>query len=255
MRRLIGFAAMAALAACSSGEEPAQISDSEGREWLQMEAAPADAEEVEEEPAELTEPQKYLASFTSPRQLGPYAPRDECSALTGATEFREKIAAAVLARDADAFAALAARDIRLDFGGGSGVAELRNRLAAPEQELWRALRNLMPLGCAANSQSTLTIPWYFAQDVAVDDPYLAMIVRGVGVPLRNTPAADGRILARLSWDVVEVQESPGAFTQVRTTDGTTGYIESSRLRSLIDYRLIADRRDGEWKIVALLAGD
>ncbi|MFN6936274.1 MAG: hypothetical protein ACK4NZ_14120, partial [Tsuneonella sp.] len=60
---------------------------------------------------------------------GPYAPRDECTDVKGSGEFRTALAKAVQARDADALIGLAAKDVKLDFGGGSGTAELRKRLS------------------------------------------------------------------------------------------------------------------------------
>ena len=45
------------------------------------------------------------------------------------------------------------------------------------------------------------------------------------------------------------------FQKVETTGGETGYIATDKLRSLIDYRLLAASRNGTWRIVSLVAGD
>ena len=198
---------------------------------------------------------RFLTALTNPHQSGRWAPRDDCAGEPGALEFREALAEAVLARDADALAALALPDIQLDFGGGAGIKELRRRLAEKDQSLWKALRNLIPLGCALNGQGGLTMPWYFAQDIPAGDPYLQMIVRGVGVPLRAEPKPDGKILSRLSWDSVELVSDPGVYAEVTTPQGAHGYVEAARLRAMIDYRLIADRSGQGYRIAALVAGD
>lgn len=237
MKHVLAGLALIALAGCSN--EPDQAD------------APTDAAAG----TQLSESSKLLTSLTHPRQPGPWAPRDDCETLEGAGEFRESLAKAVLERDADALAALVSPNVRLDFGGGGGVAELRKRLADPDGKLWEALTNLVPLGCANLPAAALTIPWYFPQNIPVDDPYMAMIVRGTDVPLLEKADANAKVVTRLSWDVVELQANPADYAQVKTADGTTGFIETDKLRSLIDYRLIADRGDDGWKIGALVAGD
>ena len=71
----------------------------------------------------------------------------------GADQFRTRLAAAVKARDIDGAVALAADDVKLDFGGGEGSAELRTRLADELLGLWDELDALMALGCSANEQA------------------------------------------------------------------------------------------------------
>src|SRR5690606_6435813 len=99
-----------------------------------------------------------------------FAPRDECAEVQGASVFQRQLAAAIEARDAEVLATLAAEDVKLDFGGGTGRAELQRRLADESTGLWRELDELMRLGCAANDQGGITIPWYFDQDLGVSDP-------------------------------------------------------------------------------------
>jgi hypothetical protein len=188
---------------------------------------------------------------------GPYAPRDTCGDLKGAAEFRSALAAAVAERNADALVALAAEDIKLDFGGGTGRAELKKRLTAQDRELWRELGELLTLGCAANKQGGLTLPWYFDQSISDVDPFVGMIVTGESVPVMSSPEEGGETLATLSWDVVEIAalEPDSPFQKVKTTAGQEGYVATDKLRSLIGYRLLATSRNGTWRIVSLVAGD
>ena len=189
---------------------------------------------------------------------GKYAPQDDCKDVAGAEAFRTQLAAAIKARDADRLAALAAPDVKLDFGGGSGTAELRTRLSRDEV-LWGELADLMTLGCGVNEQGGITIPWYAAQDLGdAVDPGMAMLVTGEGVPLRADPQGDGPDVEAVSWDIVTLVgglEPNAKFQNVKTSDGTVGYIASDKLRSLLDYRLIASSRDGKWSFTSLVAGD
>jgi len=188
---------------------------------------------------------------------GEFAPRDECRAVEGASAFRAQLAAAIRARDTDKLVALAAPDVKLDFGGGAGTAELRSRLAEQDRGLWDELDKLMELGCAANDEGGITLPWFFGQDIGTRDPMMTMIVTGEDVPTfasATAPEPNGT----LSWDAVELvgglmPDRPRQ--QVKTVDGKSAFVATDRLRSVIDYRLVASSRDGKWSFTSLIAGD
>lgn len=194
------------------------------------------------------------ATSTAPH--GPYAPQDTCASVEGADAFRRQLAAAVRARDVDALVGLAASDIKLDFGGGAGAAELRKRLNDPSWGLWEELDELMRLGCSANDQGGITIPWFFDQDLAAD-PLSVMLVTGTNIAVLAEPDPDSRQIATVSWDVVKIDnlkpEEP--YQQVELGDETVGFIATDKLRSLLDYRLIASSRNRKWSITSFIAGD
>jgi hypothetical protein len=238
------------LAACSQADAP---SDEMEQAAVDMVAA------VEGEPAQLAR--------------GPFAPRNECAELPGAAQFLHDLNAAVADRDGEALVGLGAEDIKLDFGGGGGTAELRRRLTEPGASLWTELMELIELGCAANSQGGLTLPWYFEQQIPVADPFGAFVVTGTDVPLRSGPGADAPVLARLDWAAVElapggaeaegmrhvrVVPEPGQGEDSAGGPGPqppTGYVAEEDLRSIVDYRLTAASRNGKWRIISFLAGD
>ena len=241
MKRTARFFAAAvvaalALAACSQENAPSD--------------AIKDAADTVVDKVEGSEPVKLAP--------GKYAPRDECADVPGAQAFRAELAAAVTARDADRLVALAAPDVTLDFGGGAGAATLRQRLAAAQPDLWAELEELTALGCAKNEQGGITLPWYFAHTPGDIDPASAMIVTGEAVPLLERAADGAAERARISWDLVDLENGlqPGApYQAVVTSDGTAGFIETARLRSVLDYRLVASSRDGKWSFTSFVAGD
>ncbi|MGB3795069.1 MAG: hypothetical protein WA957_02055, partial [Alteraurantiacibacter sp.] len=151
---------------------------------------------------------------------------------------------------------------KLDFGAGGGRDELRTLLAADDGAHWQMLGEVFDLGCAASDETSLTLPWYFAQTIPVD-PYMGAIVTGEGVPLRSEPASNADAPVTLSWQAVEqlpsdTDDEEFAFVRWTNPDGgqvTEGYIARDRLRSMIDYRLIANRRNDRWRITALVSGD
>ena len=231
MKRALAIALLLGCSACNQEDAPAQ--------------------EIAQAAEELVEP------TPTPLAKGPFAPQDTCAEVEGADQFRSRLAAAIKARDTDAFVALSAEDIELDFGGGAGTAELRQRLDDPSEGLWKELDELMAFGCSANAQGGITIPWYFDQDMGDVDPFEGMLVTGEDVPVFENPDAKGKRLATVSWDVVEIASlDPEAdFQRVELKDKKVGFIASDKLRSLIDFRLIASSRNGKWSVTAFIAGD
>lgn len=213
----------------------------------------APAEKVAEAAGKIVAP----AAEATPLASGKWAPRDECAELEGADRFRMRLTAAVGARDADALVAIAADDVKLDFGGGAGSAELRRRLDDETRDLWGELDALVTLGCSANEQGGITIPWYFDQDLGAADPFTAWLVAGENVPVYAGVEPDSRQIGTVSWDLVEIAtvDPETARQRARLPDGTAGFIAIDNLRSVIDYRLIASSRNGRWRITSFVAGD
>jgi hypothetical protein len=187
-----------------------------------------------------------------------FAPRDECAASPGWKAFRDRLGAAVASKNAAALAALADSNVKLDYGGGAGRAELIRRLRQ-SGGLWRDLATILPMGCSVEG-GLAALPWFFWRIPNSVDPTTTMLVMGDAVPLRALPKASARIVASLNWPMVELigkSFDPAApFARVRTrANGQDGYVETRHLRSLLARRIIAERKDDEWRITAIVAGD
>jgi hypothetical protein len=153
-------------------------------------------------------------------------------------------------------AVLAADDVKLAFGGGTGRAELIRWLDDPDGKLWGELDALLALGCAENDQGGITLPWYFEQEIPLD-PYKAMIVIGEDVPLLLGPDPKSQQLAMTNWDAVELMDglkTEQPYQHVKFGE-KEGYVETAKLRSVIAYRLSASSRNDRWRITSLVAGD
>lgn len=192
-----------------------------------------------------------------PVSAGRFAPVETCNRLPGAAQFRTALASAVRARDANALLRLASPQVKLDFGEGSGTAELRRRLAGTEgRKLWRQLGLILPLGCAAE-QGNLAIPAIFAHDFGDSDPFDIMVVTGARIPLLAAPGARARPLRLLSWTAVKPLSGDDFEKPYRRVQfgRQIGYVETAKLRSPLDYRIVVGRARGRWQIEAFLAGD
>lgn len=213
----------------------------------------APADEIAEAAEEIIAP----VPSAPPMTKGRFAPRDTCVDIDGASGFRQQLARAVERRDANLLVGLAANDIKLDFGGGAGTAELGKRLADPSWALWDELAELLAMGCAGNAQGGITIPWVFEQDFGTADPFMTMLVTGEDVPVLAAPDPEGARLGTISWDLVDIAalQPDAPYQSIRLPDGAAGFIATGNLRSLVDYRLVASSRNGRWRITSLLAGD
>jgi hypothetical protein len=208
--------------------------------------------------SEAAETAAAVPDSTEPAPIAAYPPHDDCAARPGWTAFRAKLEAAIAAHDDTALTALAAPDVKLDFGGGSGSGELRKRLNDPDRQLWQKLSEIMPLGCGFQG-GIAAMPWIFWNVPDSVDPYQGMLVTGADVPLRKAASPSAPLTASLDWALVEA--APHTVVNPRflkvTVAGTklTGFIEARSMRSLLDYRIIAEPAGTDWHITAFIAGD
>ncbi|MBB3861625.1 hypothetical protein GGQ88_002913 [Novosphingobium hassiacum] len=237
-----------ALAGCD--RDPAPVPAPSARPHPAVAASAAPAPEPSESPSAQPAAEPSVAAAQT------YPPRNDCSTALGWPAFYKALTTAVRARDATGLAALASPDITLDYGGGSGVEELKKRLAEPERKLWAELDAIMPLGCAVQG-GLAAMPWVFWNIPDDIDGYSAMLVTGDAVELLDGPK--GKPLAMVGWQLVGID--PMEFrpdkptTKVTLRDARKGWIATARLRSLLDYRVIAEPKDNGWQITAFIAGD
>ncbi len=195
----------------------------------------------------------------TPTPAGRFAPRNECIELPGAKQFFVSFEKAVRERDADALLALTDKGVKLDFGGGGGLTTFRERLGDKQGELWNELDQIITLGCARGANGDMVLPWYFAQDLGVDDPFAAMLVTGPDVPLREAASAEAPVVETISWDTVTLAngyDAEAKFLGVTSRSGKQGFVAADKLRSLAAYRLaVAKTPKDEWRIVSFVAGD
>lgn len=205
---------------------------------------------------------RLLTAQIAPRQKGPFAPQDQCRAIEGADAFRMALARAVVARDVAGFARLVDPRVRLGFAGDDGADRLRQRLEADDGALFGELAKVLALGCAPGpgpgSSEAMTMPWFFAQDAKIDDPFSALLIVGENVSVRTRPQRDAASIAQVSWDLVTLgseDRATGPYRKVDLGEGRTGYVAREATRSLLDYRVLANRIDGQWRVTAIVAGD
>lgn len=259
--RWAGVAGLALLAACDRGESspvaPASAVPQAVAETLTAPIEPSPSASASPTPSDTASATPAPAAPLKP--LATFPPRDECGKLPGFTAFRNAVFAATAKRDGEALVALADPDVRLDFGGGAGRDELRKRLADPKAPLWGEIVALAPLGCADDG-TVATMPAIFSRVPDDVDPGRTMLVTGSDVPLRARPSPSAPEVRKLDWALVTLKgdgfDPAARYAEVDAADSSTGFVANTKLRSILDYRLVADKgADGAYRITALIVGD
>lgn len=190
---------------------------------------------------------------------GPFAPRDDCGELYGFDSFRGQLRRAITFQNTDSLAALVDPDIRLDFGGDGGIDALKARLA-DDPSLWSEMSDAIALGCSAEGETAVTMPWAFANLPDGAEATSTYLVTANDAPVRAEASGTAASNGAISWDLVKLAGDAPAdgaeFVEVSTLDdATTGFVAAESLRPITDYRILASRGDDGWKVTAFVAGD
>jgi hypothetical protein len=207
----------------------------------------------------------FLAAMLLAATPSRLPPVDQCGGGAGFAGFRRQIESAVSRRDLEAMTSLMAPDVQLSFGGAVGFSKFRDHdRSGPGgdgmwQELWAEMAKVLRLGCGTardgSGKEYRAWPAMFVTGGDLDgyDTWVAL----PGAILRRRPTESAPVVQRLPpWTVLrEVREATVPYTEVRTPKGRSGFIAKGQMRSLIDYRLVAEQREGRWMITAFVAGD
>jgi hypothetical protein len=191
-------------------------------------------------------------------------PVDEAPRVADFFAFRERLRAAVAARDTAALVAAIDPNVRISFGDEGGIADFRSQwaLGAPDSPLWRELETVLGLGGSFRGDSIFTAPYVFSTWPDELDAFESVAIVGRDVALRSAPRPDADVLARVSYAVLALpsggtapREHAEGWLAVRAPGGQTAYVAMDFVRQPLDYRAIFSRKDGTWKLVIFVAGD
>lgn len=201
----------------------------------------------------------FALAVAAPVRLPPV---EQCVGDAGFGRIRKELQAAVAKRDLNGLLELMSDDVIVSFGGQRGrerFADYWTVSSEDEDLLWSELGTAMKLGCAGakdgQGRPYKSIPAMFVRGDGLDG--FSTWVALPGAVLRAKPEAKAAARMRLpAWTVLgEVEHDGGSWIEVRTPKGTKGYVSTEQARSLIDYRIIFGKRDGQWRITAFVAGD
>jgi hypothetical protein len=181
---------------------------------------------------------------------------DEAPSNRAFLAYRNRLRTAVERRDLDAVVEAMDPNIRLDFGGGYGVAMFRT-MVAEQSGMWEALRMALTLGGGFAHEDVFAAPYVYARWPDDFDSFECAAIVGTNVRLRSAPRLDAPIVTALSYSIVriDVLKEVKGWTHVELGDGRTGYVAERYVRSPIDYRAVFNLIDSRWRMTAFVAGD
>lgn len=208
-------------------------------------------------------------------EAGKLYPVDEAPKDTSFFIFRERLLQAVKKREVFSLMDAIHPEIKVDFGGGTGVAdfvstwELDSPEKAKDSRVWRILEQVLQNGGTFdNGGRSFIAPYIFAIWPDDFDAFEYVAITGSGVRLRSAPNLQSQTLTMTSHDIVKrlettsTKETIGGETypweKIRLTgdDGKEGYVFGKYVASSIDFRAGFERQpNGKWLMNFLVAGD
>jgi Bacterial SH3 domain. len=192
-------------------------------------------------------------------------PVDEAAKDASFTAFRKKLIAAIDRKDSKYILSIVASDIKNGFGGEDGIANFRKnwKIDRKGSKFWTEFSAVVKNGGKFNGRDLFTAPYSFDGFPSDLDVFEHSLIFGNNVNLREMPAMDGKVIDRLSYNVVlTVDTAPASGTddvpdwvKIKTLGGKTGWVKAEYVRSPIDYRAGFEKKRGVWKMTFFLAGD
>lgn len=194
-----------------------------------------------------------------PRKL---LPVDEAAKDPSFFLFRARLLEAVAARDTAFVLGILTPDILNSFGGNGGVAEFKEqwKLDGRDSELWETLAHVLGLGGKFMGDATFHAPYISACWPEDADAFDYGAILGENVRVREKPDKNSAVLAKLTFDMIPVLEfapdhEEESWVKVKLQDGKVGYVSAAFVGHAVDWRAFFEKRDGQWRMTSLVAGD
>jgi hypothetical protein len=199
-------------------------------------------------------------------------PVDEASKDASFLAFRQKLQAAVKARDVNFLVARLHPQISFGFGlNSSGIANFKKRwnLAKPRESLlWEELGEVLALGGKFekfDGGKEFCAPYVFASWPQDLDAAEYSVILGPAVPLRSAPKADAPQIATLNHvfvkaDYLNSVRDPSrvdrwSWVKVSSPEKHVGYVAGRFVRSPLQFRAYFAKHQGMWKMRVFVVGD
>jgi hypothetical protein len=206
----------------------------------------------------------------------PIVVRNEIAQDPSFAQFAAKLQQAIRDRDAKyVTSVLPQTGVSIGYTRPTKIADLK--LDNPQSDFWGILAYTTANGCArstlANSSAWLcsSVAGDFERQYPVPKngnwmDYMTpqVIVLGQNVNVRSQPNLNGTVVSTLSYEVVTVNPkvTPSfnrnplvGWTPVTLNNGKTGYVNNRYAYFPLGYTLQVEKRQNQWQITQVLAGD
>ncbi len=195
-------------------------------------------------------------------------PVDEAAKDASFLAFRKKLLAAAERRDMKYVLSTVDPDIKLSFGGHSGVKGFRE-LWKDEAKFWQEFLPVIKNGGAfeGEDKTSFSAPYTYSSWPEDVDGFEYSAIFGKDVNLRQTASREGKVVSQLSYNIVKVDweksvrqkpddlDTDVEWFSVETMGGQKGFVYKDFVRSHIDYRAGFIKKNGVWKMSFFIAGD
>lgn len=190
-------------------------------------------------------------------------PVDEAAKDASFFIFRSHLIEAVVARDTGQLAGFLSPKILNNFGGNGGIEEFKQQWQPDDKasKLWAELGRVLSLGGKFSKDGGFAAPYYYAAwpDDDSIDAFEWVAITGENIRVREKADANSTIVARVSFELVQVEEqqdgASGEWTKIKLADGRKGFVASRFTGSGVGYRALFSKENGEWRMTAFVAGD
>ena len=184
-------------------------------------------------------------------------PVESCSTEAGFGAFRARLKDVVASKDDQGLLAMLSDDVEVNFGGDQGPALFAAnwKFDEPgESHVWPELEEALSQGCT-QSGDALVAPSFVANFPHALDAFETVILPP-GTVLRGGKRDDTPALGAMDWHLASVTDDKDeSWIAIRLVDGRRGFVRRDQTINPLDYRLVFEKRDGEWMITAFVAGD
>jgi hypothetical protein len=190
-------------------------------------------------------------------------PTDECGGEPSFVAYRARLSAAIARKDAAALRPLVDSHIMYNFGDDDGwPGFVRNwHLDRPaDSDLWLELSQVMNLGCEVDGDQRIA-PGNFNRLSDIGEGLPPFFAVRKDAALRSRPDDKAALVTLLDYHVLieilddEPEAVPEGWLHARLTNGQSGYVRLSAVRSALDYRAGFEKRSGQWVMTSFVAGD
>ena len=201
-------------------------------------------------------------------------PVDEGPGDPSFAAFRGKAIAAAERKDVKYILGILDPRITSSFGGHVGIGDFKTlwKINNKDSQFWNEFLLVMRNGGKfdrGGRNLTFTAPYLFSMMPEDLDQFEYHAIFGNNVNLREKPEPDARVVDRLSYNIVKIDEpaaikrktGPGEsdwvyeWHKIETLGGKKGWVKAEYVRSAVDYRAGFEKKKGVWKMTFFLAGD
>ena len=198
-------------------------------------------------------------------QVAKLYPVDEAAREPSFFVFRSRLLQALHEHDETFLLSVLSPDIKSSFGGDAGIEDFKSfwELGQPGTEVWKTLLTVLALGGSFQGDSYFVAPYTNSKFPSSLDAFEHGVILGEQVEARQKPEMGSPVIAILSFDIVSIADwtpvlaadSRRQWIAVQLAGGTQAFVPQDQIRSPIDYRAMFEKRDGNWLMTILVAGD